>query len=269
MPLLFNIPKAGRLAHCIFVLNFLAFSTGLPSNACADEPSINQGSSGVPRCVTTNELITRDSQLQITSWEEDLKLSTKSKVVLGTGASLGLFLVILTVVGIKNEWYHTISSKLRADKQKSHPTIPEKYSSHFNKRPSSRERLLPWGSSTTSVLSFDSDHTLPYSSSYVSQTVDSCYLPIEIYQAQALKVPHHGIHAPPTAVFIRSIQCNRTPTSDRLAQVSVTSDPSRLTRAPPTPRLSNTLQTPKAQDSELNLAAPRTIILPEPIKSQP
>ncbi|KKZ64353.1 hypothetical protein EMCG_09669 [[Emmonsia] crescens] len=269
-----NILGRASCVHYIIVLCLPSFSTGLPTNRFSDDLfSINQGSSGIARPVT-NRLNSRDSQLQTSGWEEDQILSTKSKVILGAGASLGLVLVllsILAVVGIKKEWRHIISAKFGAVKQKPHPTPPEKYSLYFNKRQSSCEGLFSRGSSTVSRTSFGSDHTLHYSPSYVSRTVDSCYQPIEVQQAQVLKVPYHGIHIPPTAVSIRSIQCNRTPNSDHLVQVSPASAPKGATRTHSASRPKNSVQTPRLQGPKpsSNLHLPLTITLPPPIKLQP
>ncbi|PGH10310.1 hypothetical protein GX51_00067 [Blastomyces parvus] len=270
-----NRLRRAAFVHCIILVDLVSFSTGLPMKGVVDDPfSIKQGFSAIARRVATNELGSRESPLQTLGGEQDQVLSTQSKVILGAGSSLGLIIVllsILTVVGIKKEWHRIVSEKIRAVKQKPHPTTPEKYPFYFNKRQSSCERLFSRESSTASRSSLDSDNTLLYRPSYVSRTVDSYYHPVEVYQAKVLKVPHHGIHTPPTAVSIRSIQCTRTRKSDHPAQASVISDPSSVVTTPSDPRPKNSAETPRAQypDSDSSLHPSPTITLPPPIKLQP
>ncbi|KLJ11177.1 hypothetical protein EMPG_13534 [Blastomyces silverae] len=271
MPRFDNRLGKAAFLHCIIVVDLLSFSTGLPINGPSDDLfSIEQLPSTIAR-VTTNELNSRESPLQTPGGEQGQTLPTQSKVILGAGFSLGLLIVllsILTVVGIRKEWHHIVSEKVRAVKQKPHP---EKYSLYVNKRQSSCERLFTRESSTASRSSLDSDHTLLYRPSYVSRTVDSYYHPIEVYQATVLQVPHHGIHTPPTAVSIRSIQCTRTRKSDHPAQASLTSDPSGAVTMPSDPRPTNSTVTPRIQDPDpdASLHLSPTITLPPPVKLQP
>ncbi|PGH12512.1 hypothetical protein AJ79_04256 [Helicocarpus griseus UAMH5409] len=264
---LFNHLLGGNpLVKCI-VLGLLPFSAGLPTNMRRDTISSNDdGSSGIPSSrIATNEPTRLDPQLGGAHRAEDHSLSAESKSALAVGTALGLLFVILStfaVLSVKRGWHHKLPARFRANKQKPYCTSAEKYPVYFNKYNPSREHLFSRGSSTVSRASIHSEHAL-YQNPPTFTRANSLYQPVEVYQAQLLKVPHQGIHTPPTAVSIRSVHCKRTSKSDREAQVRPSSSSSESTVRAPSPSPSH-----KEQDTK-QFPIPPPITIPPPIKLQP
>ncbi|KAK2792652.1 hypothetical protein FQN52_003666 [Onygenales sp. PD_12] len=235
--------------------------------------SNNNNYSSPGRRLVIGDVDRRDSHLEvISSAKHDEELTSKSKAILGVGAGLGLFfifLIILVFVGLRNNWQDKLPAKFQKYTPKSRSTKCEKNSPYTSKHQSSHEHLFS-PNSNNSRFSLDSDHTLHSTSRNVSQSVYSYYQPIEVYEAQMLKVSHRGIHSPATGASIRSIHCNRVrnPEQDGLFKATLFDSPSRATSSS-----SSATRVPTQISQNLPLSSnppnPLDITLPPPIKLQP